>query len=125
MLVPVRSDTGMSPQMVKPVTVIPEAMTQALPFQYSMVRLGSELAVMQIWAVPVVTPLILTSKYSEFESDIVPLPVGWVVPKSAENIVAELPLEPEIVVEIPVCEVWSTDAEPPLSVVCEDSAEAA
>ena len=51
--------------------------------------------------------------------------MGWVVPRSAENTVADAPLEPEISVEIPVSDVWSTEAEPPLRVVGEDAAEVA
>ena len=60
MLVPVRAETGMSPQMVSPDTVMPEASTQDDPLQYSMVWRGV-VVVMQTCAVPSVMPMTLTS----------------------------------------------------------------
>ena len=62
MLVPVRADTGMLPQTLLPVTCTFEASTHAVPLQYSIVvpefAWESE---MQIWAVPSVIPVTLTS----------------------------------------------------------------
>lgn len=61
--VPVRAETGMTPQAVEPEIVTSVAATQALPSQYSM--LESEFnwpsVSMQIFAVPVLVPLTFTS----------------------------------------------------------------
>lgn len=53
----------------------------------------------QTFAVPSVIPLTFMSKYSKSTSAVVPVPEGWVVPKSAENTVAKSPLEPDIAIE--------------------------
>ena len=62
MLVPVRADTGIVPQTVEPITVMFEALVQAVPSQYCIVVLElAEVKLMQTWALPVVIPVTSTS----------------------------------------------------------------